>query len=82
MRPGVVLAGCAFKQDVPAAYNAGKFRVDNWLTYAAFEEPAEFIESIPFTETCDYVQIVMRNADVYRRLYGAKQTAVLSSNGH
>jgi len=65
-----------------AAYNAGKSRVDNWLTYAAFEEPAEFIESIPFTETRDYVQIVMRNADVYRRLYGPKQTAVLSTNGH
>ena len=65
-----------------AAYNAGKSRVDNWLTYAAFEEPAEFIESIPFTETRDYVQIVIRNADVYRRLYGSKQTAVLSTNGH
>jgi soluble lytic murein transglycosylase len=65
-----------------AAYNAGKSRVDSWLTYAAFEEPAEFIESIPFTETRDYVQIVIRNADVYRRLYGPKQTAVLSTNGH
>jgi soluble lytic murein transglycosylase len=65
-----------------AAYNAGKSRVDSWKTYAAFEEPAEFIESIPFTETRDYVQIVMRNADVYRRLYGPKQTAVLSTNGH
>lgn len=65
-----------------AAYNAGKSRVDNWLTYAAFEEPAEFIESIPFTETREYVQIVIRNADVYRRLYGPKQTAVLSTNGH
>ena len=65
-----------------AAYNAGKSRVDYWLTYAAFEEPAEFIESIPFTETRDYVQIVIRNADVYRRLYRPKQTAVLSTNGH
>ena len=65
-----------------AAYNAGKSRVDNWLNYAAFEEPAEFIESIPFTETRDYVQIVIRNADVYRRLYGPKQTAVLSTNGN
>jgi soluble lytic murein transglycosylase len=27
------------------------------------------VESIPFTETRDYVQAVLRNADVYRRLY-------------
>ena len=46
-----------------------------------FEEPAEFIESIPFRETRDYVQIVMRNADLYRRLYGSGPTAILSSNG-
>jgi soluble lytic murein transglycosylase len=64
-----------------AAYNAGKSRVDNWLNYAVFEEPAEFIESIPFTETRNYVQIVMRNADVYRRLYGSNQSAVLSTDG-
>jgi soluble lytic murein transglycosylase len=64
-----------------AAYNAGKSRVDNWLNYSVFEEPAEFIESIPFTETRNYVQIVMRNADVYRRLYGSKQSAVLSTDG-
>jgi hypothetical protein len=27
------------------------------------------MESIPFTETRDYVQAVLRNADIYRRLY-------------
>jgi soluble lytic murein transglycosylase len=64
-----------------AAYNAGKSRVDSWLNYSVFEEPAEFIESIPFTETRNYVQIVMRNADVYRRLYGSNQSAVLSTDG-
>jgi soluble lytic murein transglycosylase len=37
-----------------------------WRTY---REPAEFVESIPFTETREYVQAVLRNADVYRRLY-------------
>ena len=34
-----------------------------------YREPAEFIESIPFTETRDYVQAVLRNAEMYRRLY-------------
>ena len=52
-----------------AAYNAGPGRVRQWLTWMNFREPAEFIESIPFTETRDYVQAVMRNADMYRTLY-------------
>jgi soluble lytic murein transglycosylase len=34
-----------------------------------FREPAEFVESIPFTETREYVQAVLRNAEMYRRLY-------------
>jgi soluble lytic murein transglycosylase len=54
-----------------AAYNAGKNRAIAWLTWGDFQEPAEFIEAIPFSETRNYVQIVMRNADIYRRLYGA-----------
>jgi soluble lytic murein transglycosylase len=52
-----------------AAYNAGPNRVAEWRTWASFREPAEFIETIPFTETRDYVQAVLRNAEMYRRLY-------------
>jgi soluble lytic murein transglycosylase len=54
-----------------AAYNAGKSRADAWLHWTEFREPSEFIETIPFTETRNYVQIVLRNAAMYRRLYGA-----------
>jgi soluble lytic murein transglycosylase len=54
-----------------AAYNAGPNRLAEWLTWNnTYREPAEFIESIPFTETRDYVQGVLRNAEMYRRLYG------------
>jgi soluble lytic murein transglycosylase len=52
-----------------AAFNAGKSRVDRWSTWGPFREQAEFIETIPFIETRNYVEIVLRNADVYRRLY-------------
>ena len=52
-----------------AAYNAGPARLADWLIWYQYREPAEFVESIPFTETRDYVQAVMRNADIYRRLY-------------
>jgi soluble lytic murein transglycosylase len=55
-----------------AAYNAGEDRVASWTAGQNYREPAEFVESIPFTETRQYVQIVTRNADIYRRLYGAE----------
>jgi len=52
-----------------AAYNAGPNRVVEWMAWKTYREPAEFVESIPFTETRDYVQAVLRNAEMYRRLY-------------
>jgi soluble lytic murein transglycosylase len=58
-----------------ASYNAGKRHVTSWLTWNQFREPAEFVETIPFNETRNYVQSVLRNADVYRRLYGNVQVA-------
>ncbi len=52
-----------------AGYNAGPARAAEWLTWNTYREPAEFVESIPFTETREYVQAVMRNAEIYRHLY-------------
>jgi soluble lytic murein transglycosylase len=53
-----------------AAYNAGASRVVRWLDWGNFREPAEFIETIPFSETRGYVVAVLRNAGMYRKLYG------------
>ncbi len=55
-----------------ASYNAGKTHVTAWMASANYREPAEFVESIPFNETRVYVQSVLRNAEVYRKLYGQK----------
>jgi soluble lytic murein transglycosylase len=63
-----------------AAYNGGPTRVSRWQNWASFREPSEFIETIPITETRDYVQIVLRNASVYRRLYGQSSAAIPSGN--
>ncbi len=52
-----------------ASYNAGPLRVDTWLAQNSYRDVPEFIESIPFTETREYVQAVIRNSAVYRRLY-------------
>lgn len=53
-----------------AAYNAGTDRVDEWLGEGKYRDAQEFVESIPFTETREYVQAILRNASVYRQLYG------------
>jgi len=55
-----------------AAYNAGPGRVKQWLTLGVYREPAEFVESIPFNETREYVQAVLRNADMYRQIYAER----------
>jgi soluble lytic murein transglycosylase len=52
-----------------AAYNAGPGRVRQWTSGANVHEPLEFVENIPFDETREYVQAVLRNADMYKELY-------------
>jgi soluble lytic murein transglycosylase len=69
---------------VLAAYNAGEDRVVQWTTGQNYLETAEFVESIPFTETREYVQIVIRNAEVYRQVYdqvNADQTHLTRPEG-
>jgi len=62
-------------EETLASYNAGKTHVDDWVNWASFQEPAEFVETIPFTETREYVQAVLRNAAIYKRLYGTPSVA-------
>ena len=52
-----------------AAYNAGSDRVSDWRGHSSFRDVPEFVESIPFTQTREYVQAIVRNAALYRRLY-------------
>lgn len=61
-----------------AAYNAGSDRVDDWLAKGRYRDVPEFVESIPFTETREYVQAIVRNASMYRQLYEAPATAEAS----
>jgi soluble lytic murein transglycosylase len=59
-----------------AAYNGGPTRADTWRNWGPFEETADLIEVIPLHETRLYVQIVERNADIYRRLYAGSKADV------
>jgi soluble lytic murein transglycosylase len=53
-----------------AAFDAGEDRIAAWKAERNYEEIPELVESIPFSETRDYVQIVLRNSEVYRMIYG------------
>ena len=53
-----------------AAYNAGADRVADWRSSGNYRDIDEFVESIPFTETREYVQAIVRNAEVYKKVYG------------
>jgi soluble lytic murein transglycosylase len=55
-----------------AAYNAGDVPVRQWMSAGNYKDIAEFVESIPYTETRDYVQAILRNREIYRALYATQ----------
>jgi soluble lytic murein transglycosylase len=65
-----------------AAFDAGEDRIAAWKAERNYDEIPELVESIPFSETRDYVQIVLRNCDVYRMIYGERAAASSSAPGH
>ncbi|MFN3075282.1 MAG: transglycosylase SLT domain-containing protein [Alphaproteobacteria bacterium] len=61
-----------------AAYNAGPSRVRQWTRELgdpreSIESAIDWIESIPFSETRNYVQRVLEGTQVYRRRLGEKK---------
>ena len=65
-----------------AAYNAGPHRVDQWLEdygdpRGTLDEAIDWIESIPFSETRNYVQRIMEALPIYRQRLGEAQVAAL-----
>lgn len=61
-----------------AAYNAGPGRVSSWMRARPGLAPEEFIESIPFQETRNYVMTILANREHYRRIYGLSTGTPLS----
>jgi soluble lytic murein transglycosylase len=52
-----------------ASYNAGSRPVDRWRALPGAEDPAAFVDRIPYPETRGYVQAVVRDRALYRALY-------------
>jgi len=51
-----------------AAYNAGDSRVVDWEAAGPYQGIDEFVESIPFTETREYVESILRNKETYKAI--------------
>lgn len=51
-----------------AAYDAGDERVVDWQAAGPYHGIDEFVESIPFTETRDYVEAILRNQETYKAI--------------
>ena len=58
-------------EPVAASYNGGEDNVARWLDRAKRPDPGVFTSEVGFDETKGYVQKVMSNYRVYKRLYTA-----------
>jgi soluble lytic murein transglycosylase len=54
-----------------AAYNAGDSRVEDWQAGGPYQGMDEFVESIPFSETREYVESILRNIETYKAIDAA-----------
>jgi soluble lytic murein transglycosylase len=64
-----------------AAYNAGDSRVTDWQAAGPYNGIDEFVESIPFSQTREYVQAILRNIEIYRAIDANAEPAVKASTG-
>jgi soluble lytic murein transglycosylase len=62
-----------------AAYNAGDSRVEDWQAAGPYSGIDEFIESIPFTQTREYVQAILRNIEIYREIDASPDTTTTTA---
>lgn len=63
-----------------AGYNAGPRRALEWQPDVDMDA-TQYIESIPFSETRDYVKKVMANAEHYARIFGHERTRLTDRLG-
>jgi len=65
-----------------AAYNAGDNRVVDWEAAGPYHGMDEFVESIPFTQTREYVESILRNEEMYRSIDAYARTQAAAAEAH
>lgn len=57
------------KELAVAAYNAGIGTVDTWIEKGIVKQDGSDVENIPFKETNNYVRKILKNYEIYNKLY-------------
>ena len=52
-----------------AAYNAGSGNVDKWIANGVLKSDGSDIENVPYTETNNYVRKILRDYEIYNKIY-------------
>ena len=52
-----------------AAYNAGSGNVDSWIEKGTLKNDGSDIENVPFKETNNYVRKILRDYEIYKKIY-------------
>jgi soluble lytic murein transglycosylase len=56
-------------QLILAAYNGGSGNVNKWLKDDRYSKDGKSLDYIPFKETSDYVEKVLKNYEMYKKIY-------------
>lgn len=57
-------------------YNAGPKRIKQWKSAIRVSDPAMFVESIPFTETRNYIKKILVNFIVYEEIHNSEHARI------
>lgn len=60
------------EREAICAYNAGMGNVDKWLKNPDYSSDGKTLDYIPFTESRNYVEKVLKSRDMYNKLYYKK----------
>ncbi len=63
-----------------AAYNAGDTPVRQWIALNDYKDIPEWVESIPYSETRNYVESILRNREMYRAVYADAHEGALQAS--
>ena len=64
------------EREAICAYNAGMGNVNKWLEDKRFSHDGKHLDYIPFNESRDYVKKVLKNREVYNKLYYKKSKEI------
>ena len=72
-RPAFVVVLALASWTAAVAHADDKPNFDRWEREIVTDDIEEFVERIPYVETRGYVKLVLRNHQIYKRLYDTQK---------